>query len=141
MVDGGPGGENEPLLQTLEICRVVRGFTDGDLLRDNQVCDNCFMILPRFTLRTTILGVTLAALFSLVLVRADAGDTWAIAASVAVASLVVIVLVHACLYVVIAATSRVLGTHSFPARTRQGGVQLGPDEQILPGTAPSVSES
>ncbi len=100
------------------------------------------MILPRFTLRTTILGVTLAALFSLVLVRADAGDTWAIAATVAVASLLVIVLVHACLYVLIATTSRLFGSHAFPARTRQGGLQLGPDEQILPGTAvSSVSES
>ena len=99
------------------------------------------MILPRFTLRATIIGVTLVALFSLVLVRADAGDTWAISATVAVASLVVIVIVHACLYVLIVATSRILGSHTLPARTRQGGVQLSPDEQLLPQTIPTNSQS
>jgi hypothetical protein len=99
------------------------------------------MILPRFTLRATIIGVTLAALFSLVLVRADAGDAWAIVASVAVGSLVVIVLVHGCLYVLISAMARVLGSHAYPARTRQGGLQLSPDEQILPGAPSSFNDS
>lgn len=99
------------------------------------------MILPRFTLRATIAAVTFFALFSLVLVRAQAGDTWAVAASMAVFSLLVIVLVHGCLYVLISATARVIGTQSLPARTRQGGVQLSPDEQLLPGTAAPASET
>ncbi len=93
------------------------------------------MILPRFTLRATIVAVTFVAIFSLVLVRAQAGDTWAVAASMAVFSLLVIVLVHGCLYILISATARGIGTQALPARTRQGGVQLSPDEQILPGTA------
>jgi predicted branched-subunit amino acid permease len=94
------------------------------------------MLLPRFTLRTTLVGITCCALFCLVLVRAAAGDYWAIAASVAVASLVVIVSVHACMYVVIAALARLLGGWTLPAHTRQGGVQANPDEQYLPGTIP-----
>src|SRR5262245_50283476 len=92
------------------------------------------MILPRFTLRTTLVGITFCALFCLVLVRAILGDYWAIAASVAVGSLFAIVVVHSCLYVVIAALAHMLGSHTLPARTRQGGVQASPDEQYLPGT-------
>ncbi len=94
------------------------------------------MLLPRFTLRTTLIGITVCAFFGLVLARADAGDLWAYAASVAVKSLAVIVAVHACMYLLIAATSRVLGSRTLPARTRQGGVQASPDEQYLPGTVP-----
>ena len=92
------------------------------------------MLLPRFTLRATLLGITLCGIFCLVLARALAGDYWAIAASVAVASLLGIVFVHGCFYVVIAAMAKVLGSHTLPARTRQGGVQASPDEQYLPGT-------
>ncbi len=94
------------------------------------------MLLPRFTLRMTLVGITCSALFCLVLVRAVAGDYWAIATSVAVASLAVIVAVHGCMYVVIAALARLLGSSTLPAHTRQGGVQASPDEQYLPGTIP-----
>lgn len=93
------------------------------------------MLLPRFTLRTALLGITWCGVFCLVLVRASAGDYWAIAATVAVGSLVGIVVVHGCLYVVIAALARVLGSRTLPALTRQGGVQASPDEQYLPETA------
>ena len=82
----------------------------------------------------TLIAITFCGLFCLVLARAAAGDYWAIAASVAVASLVVIVLIHGCLYVVIAALAHVLGSRTLPARTRQGSVQASPDEQYLPGT-------
>jgi hypothetical protein len=92
------------------------------------------MLLPRFTLRATLIGITCCGIFCLVLARAAAGDLWAIAASVAVASLVGIVIIHGCIYVVIAALARVLGSRIYPARTRQGGVQASPDEQYLPGT-------
>lgn len=92
------------------------------------------MLLPRFTLRATLIGITCCGLFCLVLARAAAGDYWAIAASVAVASLAFIVLVHALLYVIIVALARVIGSRTLPALTRQGGVQASPDEQYLPGT-------
>ncbi len=92
------------------------------------------MLLPRFTLRATLVGISCCGLFCLVLARAVGGDYWAIAASVAVASLVGIVIVHGCLYVIIAALARVLGSRILPARTRQGGVQASPDEHYLPGT-------
>jgi hypothetical protein len=92
------------------------------------------MFLPRFTLRATLLGVTFCGLFCLVLARALAGDYWAIAASVAVASFAGIVTIHGCLYLIIAALARLLGSRSFTARTRQGSVQASPDEQYLPGT-------
>ena len=96
------------------------------------------MLLPRFTLRSTLIGVTGCGLFCLILVRAAAGDLWAIAASFAAASLIGIVFVHGCFYVVIAALARVLGSHTLPARTRQGGVQASPDKHYLPS---SVSQA
>ena len=92
------------------------------------------MLLPQFTLRATLIGTTIGGLFCLVLSRALAGDYWAIAASVAVASLVGIVFVHACFYVIIVALARVLGSRTLPALTRQGSVQASPDDQYLPGT-------
>lgn len=92
------------------------------------------MFLPRFTLRATLVGISLCGMFFLVLARALAGDQWAIAASAAVASLVFIVVVHGCFYVIIAALARLLGSRTLPARTRQGGVQASPDDHYLPGT-------
>jgi hypothetical protein len=97
------------------------------------------MLLPRFTLRATLIGITVCAVRGLVLARAQAGDLWARACVVAVASLLGIVIVHACFYLLIAATSRVLGSQRLPARTRQGGVQASPDEQYLPGSTPRTS--
>jgi hypothetical protein len=97
------------------------------------------MLLPRFTLRATLIGITVFAVLGLVLARAQAGDLWARAGMVAVASLLVIVVVHACFYMIIAATARVLGSRRLPARTRQGGVQASPDEHYLPGSAPPAS--
>lgn len=97
------------------------------------------MLLPRFTLRSTLIGITAFAVLGLALARAQAGDLWARACVVAVASLVGIVIVHACFYMLIAATARVLGSRRLPARTRQGGVQASPDEQYLPGTDPHSS--
>lgn len=94
------------------------------------------MLLPRFTLRTTLIGITWCALLGLALARAQSGDLWARAFVVALGSLVGIVIVHALFYLVIAATSRVLGSQRLPARTRQGGVQASPDEQYLPGSTP-----
>ena len=82
--------------------------------------------------------MTLGGLFFLVLVRATMGDRWAIAASVAALSLAGIVLVHGCLYVLIAALARILGSYTLPARTRQGGVQAGPDEHYLPESTPTA---
>jgi hypothetical protein len=92
------------------------------------------MLFPRFTLRATLIGITFCGLFCLVLARALAGSYWAIAASVGVASLVGIVFVHACFYVIIAALARILGSRTLTARTRQGSVQASPDDQYLPGT-------
>lgn len=86
-----------------------------------------------------MIGITGCALLSLVFARAVVGDLWAIAASVAVGSLVAIVLVHGFFYTIIAGLARVLGSHTLPARTRQGGMQAGPDEQYLPGTESRLS--
>ncbi|TWU22824.1 hypothetical protein [Bythopirellula polymerisocia] len=91
------------------------------------------MFIPRFTLLTTLKWVTVCALFCVVLAHAAAGSYWATALSVAVLSVVVILLVQAFTFVIIAAFSKVFGKQQLPARTPQGGIQTNPDERYLPG--------
>lgn len=99
------------------------------------------MFLPRFTLRSTLKWVTICALFSLVLARAVAGSYWAIALSVAVLSIVFVLLVHACTYVIVMALSKVLRKEQLPSRTPQGGIQTNPDDRYLPESTASPRSS
>lgn len=95
------------------------------------------MLLPRYSLRTTLIAVSSCAVFSVVLGYAARGVPWAIVVSASVISLFVMLLFHALLYLVAANLSRLISAQQTPARTSRGGVQSTPDEQSPP-TADSV---
>jgi len=90
------------------------------------------MLLPRYSLRTTLLGTTGFAVFFLVVGQAVRGRPWAIVISVAVASLVLIFAFHAMLFILSTIFARLVGTQQLPARTFQGGVQSSSDQQSPP---------
>jgi len=82
------------------------------------------MLIPRYSLKTSLIGITACAVFFLVVGKAFQGRSWAIVATVAVISLLVTLLFHAVLFLVSTLLSRFVGTQQLPARTSQGGVQL-----------------
>ncbi len=86
------------------------------------------MLLPRYSLRTTLLVTTVCALFFVVLGQAVHGRPWAIVVSVAVVSLLVTLLVHALLYFITTVLSRLVGSQPLPAHTSRGGVQSTVDQ-------------
>ena len=90
------------------------------------------MLLPRFSLRTTLIGVSSCAVFFLVLGQAVQGSPWAIVISISVACLAVLLVFHALLYFVSATLARLVGAQQLPARTSRGGLQSNPDEQSPP---------
>ena len=96
------------------------------------------MLLPRYSLRTSLLGLTTCAVFSLVLGQAVQGRPWAIVVAVAVASLLLLLLFHALLYLISAALSRLVGEQQLDARTSRGGVQSYSDPQSPPSPDRSV---
>lgn len=90
------------------------------------------MLIPRFSLRTTLILISGCAIFFLVLGQAVQGSAWAIVVSMAVISLIVTLLFHATLFFVSTALARLVGTEQMPARTSSGGVQLTPDQKAPP---------
>jgi hypothetical protein len=90
------------------------------------------MLIPRFTLRAALKWITYSACFFLVLAWAISGAGAAIVISVAVLSVLGMLLVHAAFFVACFVLSRAWGTHQLPARTAQGGVQTSPDEHLRP---------
>ncbi len=103
--------------------------------------DNCSMLIPQFSLRTTLQVLTVCAVLFLVAGQALAGKAWAVIVTVAVLSVLATLLVHGCFYLVAAALSKLTGTQQTPARTSQGGLQLSPDLQELPPRQASHEES
>lgn len=81
------------------------------------------MILPRFSLRTTLALTTVAALFCVALARAANGRPWAICLSTAVGVIGFTLLVHACLFGVSYCVSKLLGVEDAVVRTSQGGLK------------------
>ncbi len=90
------------------------------------------MLIPRFSLRTALLGTTLCAVFFLVVGFAYRGDTWAVVITVAALSLFGTLLVHAAFYVLVLALGKIVGAQISPARTSQGGMQFSTDDQVFP---------
>lgn len=90
------------------------------------------MLIPRFTLRSTLKGLTACALVCLALERAAAGNFAAIALCVALLSVLGILCVHAVMYLMLLLVTRLVGNERQPARTSQGGIQLTPDDRYLP---------
>lgn len=90
------------------------------------------MLLPRYSLRTTLIAITCCAFFFVVLGQAVHGEPWAIVVSVAAVSLFAALLVHALLYLVTSALSRLVGSQQLPAHTSRGGVQSNLDQPSAP---------
>ncbi len=99
------------------------------------------MLLPRYSLRTILLGVTSCAVFFLVLGQAVQGRPWAIVVSVGVVSLAVTLLFHAALYLFSSAMARLVGVRQLSARTSRGGLQSAPDIQVPPTTSHSAEQN
>jgi len=90
------------------------------------------MLIPRFSLRTTWLMVTVSAVFFVIAGSAYRGSAWAVVITVAVVSLFVTLAVHAVFYGLVTAFGKIVGAKISPARTSQGGMQSSTDEQVLP---------
>ena len=90
------------------------------------------MLLPQFSLRTTLAVLSACALVFLIAGQAYQGKAWAVGVTVALASVPVCLCVHALFYGLTAAVSRVIGVQKLPAKTSQGGMQFGPDEHMNP---------
>ncbi len=81
------------------------------------------MLIPRFSLRTTWLGVTVCSVFFVIVGYAYRGEAWAVVIAVAVLSIFVTLAIHAIFYALVTAFGRIVGAQISPARTSQGGVQ------------------
>lgn len=81
------------------------------------------MLLPRFSLRTTLAVTTVAALFFLALARAAQGRPWAVCFSAAVGVVGFMLLVHACFYGLSYCLSALFGVERVVVRTSQGGLK------------------
>ena len=90
------------------------------------------MLIPQFSLRTSLIVISACAIFFLVLGYAIQGSGWAVVVSIAVVSVAVTLMFHAALFLVSSALARMVGTEQLPARTSRGGVQLTPDQQAPP---------
>ena len=90
------------------------------------------MLIPQFSLRTTLKVVTVCALLFLIAGQALEGKAWAVAATVAVLSVLATLAVHGCFFGLTAGLSRIIGAQHSPARTSQGGLQISSDLQVPP---------
>ncbi|MCA9232961.1 MAG: hypothetical protein KDA57_20110 [Planctomycetales bacterium] len=88
------------------------------------------MLIPRFSLRTTLLLLTVCAVFFLVMGRAYQGDYWAVVITVAVLSILATLAVHAMFYLLVLALGKLVGAKIAPARTSQGGMQSSADDLV-----------
>jgi hypothetical protein len=96
------------------------------------------MLIPRFSLRTTLKIVTVCALLFLVAGQALEGKAWAVAVTVAVLSVLATLAVHGCFFGFTAGMSRLIGARQSPALTGQGGLQLSSDLQVPPPRPVSI---
>ena len=93
------------------------------------------MLLPQFSLRTILLATTACTVLFLIARQAFQGEAWAVGVTIAVLSVPACLVVYALFYGLTLLVSRVVGVQRLPARTSQGGVQLGPDEHLPPSGA------
>jgi len=94
-----------------------------------EIRDNPRMLLPRYSLRTTLILMTVCAAFFFVVGMAYRGQAWAVVVSVAIVGALVALLSQAGFYVLLSLLSRLFGTEQTSARTSHGGVQANADEQ------------
>jgi len=99
------------------------------------------MLIPRFSLRTTLKTITVSALLFLIAGQALEGKAWAVVVTVAVLSVLATLLVHGCFFGLTAGLSRLIGSHQSPARTSQGGFQVSNELQLPPSLSIESSET
>lgn len=80
------------------------------------------MLLPRYSLRTTLALITGASFFFVVVGLAVRGHAWAVAVSVAVASGALALAAYAISYGVCIALAGVVGSQEIVAKTSRGAV-------------------
>lgn len=95
------------------------------------------MLIPRFSLRTTLMGVTASAFFFVIFGFAMRGHAWAVGITAAVVSVLAAFVIHAYFFVVVSWLGHLMGAKLSPARTSQGGLQTSTDE--LTAVAPKNS--
>lgn len=77
-------------------------------------------------------GVTVCAVFFVIVGAALRGNAWAVVFTVAVLSLLVTLAVHAVFYALVTVFGKIVGAKISPARTSQGGMQSSTEEQVPP---------
>lgn len=103
------------------------------------------MLLPRFSIRTALAILTVAAVISLFAGQALGGRAWALALTVAVVSVPLTLLVHAAFFGLSSAFARLLGPDDVVALTARGGVERSArttprtEETLAPPTTESVT--
>ena len=95
-------------------------------------CDNQHMLVPSYSLRTVLLGITGSAVFFLIATQALLGQAWAIVITAGGVGLIVTLLFHTVMNVLTSFLSRIVGTQETPAMTSQGGLQANSDLQTPP---------
>ncbi len=90
------------------------------------------MLLPRYSLRTTLIATTGCVFFFVVLGQAVHGQPWAIVVSVAGLSLLAALVIHALLFLITIAMSRLVGSDQLSAHTSRGGLQSNLDQPLPP---------
>ena len=93
------------------------------------------MLLPRYSLRATVFGVTGCAVFFFVVGQAFRGQGWALVTSVTAACLVGTLVFHGLSFVLSCLLARLVGSGQLSAHTRQGGVQATADQRVQPSPA------
>ena len=74
----------------------------------------------------------MCALVFVIAGQALEGQAWAVVVTVGILSVLAVLAVHGCYFALTAGLSRVIGVQQSPARTSQGGLQLGSDVQFDP---------
>ncbi|NOY43203.1 MAG: hypothetical protein GXP26_15390 [Planctomycetes bacterium] len=90
------------------------------------------MLIPRYSLRTTLIGVTICAVFFLIAGEALRGHEWAVVITITVVSILGMFAVHASLYLLASYFGKIIGAPLSPARTNQGGMQTSSDKRFPP---------
>lgn len=91
------------------------------------------MLLPRFTIRTAFIGVTILAVVFVVVGMAFRGDNWAWGITIGLVSLAVTMLVHAAWFGIVSIFARLPSAQpSAPARVLAGATSATSAQQSEP---------
>lgn len=89
------------------------------------------MLFPRFTLRWILVAITLFGCFSYFLAQAVRGHTWAIGVSTGLASVLVLLLIHAALFLIAYVLTDVTGLAQGRSRPESPFAASKPPPQLI----------